>query len=215
MRQQDWNRTSGVQTFSSRPQFPCSQMGTAFKLPQISRQKNTGQNTRALGARRHQSELLGYVSLGDAEHDPEPSFWTALKLLCQPNSAPLWSLHNALHPLSLSAAWDVLRGSAVSQAVPEITMHNCRLLRFRKMQRQPLDESLHGRDNMSFHSSILLCPGLNLLLNVISCKKGTKALRERDRHKEASSQTAKQISVQQPEVSSKSFIVISRGLIHS
>ena len=54
------------------------------------------------------------------------------------------------------------------------------------MQRQPLDESLHRWDNMSFHSSILLCPGLNLPLNVITCSRGTKALRERDRHKEAS-----------------------------
>jgi len=91
--------------------------------------------------------------LGDAEHDPEPSFRIALTLLCQPSSAPPWSLHTALHPLSLSAAWDVLQGSAVSQAVPEITMHNCRPLRVRKMQGQPLDESLHCWDNLSFHSS--------------------------------------------------------------
>lgn len=124
--------------------------------------------------------------LGDAQHDPEPSFQTALKLLCQPNSSPLCSLRIVLHPLSLSAVWDVLQGIGVSQAVPEITMHNCRLLRFRKMQRQPLDEPLHGWDNMSFHGSILLCPGLNLSLNVISCKKGMKALREKDGHKEAS-----------------------------
>lgn len=54
------------------------------------------------------------------------------------------------------------------------------------MQRQPLDESLHGWDNVSFHSSILLCPGLNLLLNVITCNRETRALRERDGHKEAS-----------------------------
>lgn len=132
------------------------------------------------------SHFLGY-----AEHDPEPSFQTALKLLHQPHSAPLWSLHIALHSFSLSTTWDVLQGSAVSQAVPEITMHNCCLLRFRKMQRQPLNESLHGWDNVSFHSSILLCPGLNLLLNVITCKKGTKAFRERDRHKEASKEMHK------------------------
>lgn len=115
--------------------------------------------------------------LGNAEHDPEPSFRTALKLLHQLNSAPLRSLLIALHSLSSSASCDVLWGSAVSQAVPEITVHDCHLLRFRKMQRQPLNESLHGWDNMRFHSLILLCPGLNLPLNVITCKKGTKALR--------------------------------------
>lgn len=133
--------------------------------------------------------------LGDAEFDPEPSFQTAMKLLCQPNSASLWSLHTALHSLSLSTAWDVLQGSAVSQAVPEITMHNCRLLIFRKMQRQPLNESFHRWDNMTFHSLILLCPGLNLPLNVITCNRGMKALRERDWHKEASKEMHKRCMV--------------------
>lgn len=72
------------------------------------------------------------------------------------------------------------------RAVPEITMHSCRLLRFRKMQRQPLNESLHDWNNMSFRSTILLCPGINLLLDVITCNKEMEALREKNRHKEVS-----------------------------
>lgn len=71
------------------------------------------------------------------------------------------------------------------RAVPEIAMRNCCLLRFRKMQRQPLDESLHGWNNV-FCSSILLCPGINLLLDVITCNKGMETLREKNRHKEVS-----------------------------
>lgn len=90
--------------------------------------------------------------------------------------------------MPLSGAWDVLQGSAGSQAVPEITVHNCCLLGVREVQRQPLDESLHGWDNTSFHSSVPLGPGLNLLLNVITCNRGMKALRERDWHKEASTE---------------------------
>lgn len=68
------------------------------------------------------------------------------------------------------------------RAVPEIAMHSCCLLRFRKMQRQPLNESLHGWNNVSFHSSILLCPGINLLLDVITCNKGTETLSGKRTH---------------------------------
>lgn len=81
--------------------------------------------------------------------------------------------------------------NAVSQAVPEVTVHNCHLLRVRKMQRQPLDEPLHGWNDMGFHSSILLCPGINLLLNVITCNEGTKALREQNAYKELSEEIYK------------------------
>lgn len=59
------------------------------------------------------------------------------------------------------------------------------------MQRQPLDEPLHSWDKVSFHSSVLLCPGLNLLLDVISWNRGTEAPRER--HKEASKGTQEKV----------------------
>lgn len=62
------------------------------------------------------------------------------------------------------------------------------------MQRQPLDKPLHGWDNLSFHSSILLCPGLNLLLDVISWNRGMEAPKER--HKEASKGTQKKSNSQ-------------------
>lgn len=122
------------------------------------------------------SHYLGMLNLTQ-------SFWTALKLLHQLNSAPLCSLHVALHPPSPSGEPGVC-----SRAVPEITMHQCCLLGFREMQRQPLDEPLHRWDNVSFCSSILLRPALNLLLNIITCNGG---YREGDWHKEASEEIHK------------------------
>lgn len=51
--------------------------------------------------------------------------------------------------------------------LPEVTVHHRGPLLLGKVQWQPLDKPLHGRDAAGFRCSVLLGPGLHLSRNIV------------------------------------------------